>query len=216
MSRESRFREYSMALWRGWPRCGVFVVAIASFLGCDLDGASSADAVWGIHGTRDGWLHKPRVAAFDADDNLYIADLTDRIQVFDRDGKYLRGWRTPALNVDGPSGLTVDRYGRILVADTHFYRVLVYSPAGEILFQLGDGIQGTEKGRFGYATDVVIDKAGNFYVSEYGENDRIQVFSAAGKWLRQWGGRTVYAQARRILEAACHGHRRPGPHLRRR
>ena len=35
---------------------------------------------------------------------------------------------------------------------------------------------------------MVIDQAGNFYVAEYGENDRIQVFSPEGKWLRQWGG----------------------------
>ena len=128
------------------------------------------------------------MAAFDADDHLYLADLTDRIQVFDRDGQYLRGWRTPDFNVDGPSGLTVDRHGRLLVADTHFYRVLVYSPEGELLFQIGDGVQGTTPGRFGYPTDVVIDRAGNFYVAEYGENDRIQVFSPEGKWLRQWGG----------------------------
>jgi DNA-binding beta-propeller fold protein YncE len=156
--------------------------------GCDLLDGSAPEAVWGIHGTRDGWLHKPRVAAFDAEDHLYLADLTDRIQVFDRDGKFLRAWRTPALNVDGPSGLTVDRYGRVLVADTHFYRVLVYDRQGRILMQIGDGVQGTTPGRFGYPTDVVIDRAGNFYVSEYGENDRIQVFSPEGKWLRQWGG----------------------------
>lgn len=156
--------------------------------GCDELGGSSADLVWGVHGTKPGWLHKPRVAAFDKDDHLYLCDLTDRIQVFDRDGKYLRGWRTPDLNIDGPSGLTVDRLGRLLVADTHFYRILVYSTTGALLFQLGDGVQGTTPGRFGYPTDVVIDKAGNFYVAEYGENDRIQVFSPEGKWLRQWGG----------------------------
>ena len=77
--------------------------------GCDELGGSRPELVWGIHGTKPGWLHKPRVAAFDAEDHLYLADLTDRIQVFDRDGKYLRGWRTPDFNVDGPSGLTVDR-----------------------------------------------------------------------------------------------------------
>ena len=146
------------------------------------------DLVWGIHGTRPGYLQKPRAATFDAEDHLYLCDLTDRIQVFDRDGHYLRGWRTPALNIDGPSGLTVDRLGRLLVADTHFYRILVYSNEGKILRQLGDGVQGTTPGRFGYPTDVVIDRAGNFYVAEYGENDRIQVFSPDGKWLRQWGG----------------------------
>ncbi len=156
--------------------------------GCDVPARTAPDLVWGLHGVNPGHLHKPRAAAFDAQDHLFLADLTDRIQVFDRDGNYLRGWPTPDFNVDGPSGLTVDRFGRLLVADTHLYRVLVYSPTGEVLLQIGDGVQGTTPGRFGYPTDVVIDRAGNFYVSEYGENDRIQVFSPEGKWLRQWGG----------------------------
>lgn len=161
---------------------------LVGMTGCGDLGAARPERVWGVHGTKPGWLHKPRVAAFDADDRLYVADLTDRIQVFDRDGTFVRSWRTPDFNVDGPSGLTVDRQGRLLVADTHFYRILVYSREGELLFQIGDGVQGATPGRFGYPTDVVTDKAGNFYVSEYGENDRIQVFSPDGVWLRQWGG----------------------------
>jgi DNA-binding beta-propeller fold protein YncE len=169
-------------------RLAALGVLLAGAAGCDLKGRSSPELVWGVHGVKPGHLHKPRAAAFDAEDHLYLADLTDRIQVFDRDGHFVRSWRTPEFNVDGPSGLTIDRQGRLLVADTHFYRVLVYSAAGEPLFQLGDGVQGTTPGRFGYPTDVVIDREGNFYVSEYGENDRIQVFSPEGKWLRQWGG----------------------------
>lgn len=168
-----------------WAAAGLLLAGAA---GCDLASRSAPELVWGVHGVKPGRLHKPRVAAFDAEDHLYLADLTDRIQVFDRDGQFLRSWRTPEFNVDGPSGLTVDRHGRLLVADTHFYRVLVYSPRGELSFQIGDGVQGTTPGRFGYPTDVVIDREGNFYVSEYGENDRIQVFSPEGKWLRQWGG----------------------------
>jgi DNA-binding beta-propeller fold protein YncE len=156
--------------------------------GCELPARSAPEAVWGVHGIKPGRLHKPRAAAFDGEDHLYLADLTDRIQVFDRDGQFLRGFRTPDFNVDGPSGLTIDRLGRLLVADTHFYRVLVYSRTGEILFQVGDGVQGTTPGRFGYPTDVVIDRAGLFYISDYGENDRIQVFSPEGQWIRQWGG----------------------------
>lgn len=175
-----------------WDKLGrllTFVAPLAILVaGCDEFGNSEPEAVWGVHGTKPGWLHKPRVAAFDGSDYLYLCDLTDRIQVFDRDGRFVRCWRTPALNVDGPSGLTIDREGRLLVADTHFYRILVYSTEGKLLFQLGDGVQGTTPGRFGYPTDVVTDRAGNFYVAEYGENDRIQVFSPEGKWLRQWGG----------------------------
>ena len=163
--------------------------AVATMGGCDVSRRVAARPGLGDprHPARAGCTSRGWRRST-PDDHLYIADLTDRIQVFDRDGKYLRGWRTPDFNVDGPSGLTVDRYGRLLVADTHFYRVLVYSPEGELLFQIGDGVQGTTPGRFGYPTDVVIDRAGNFYVAEYGENDRIQVFSPEGKWLRQWGG----------------------------
>jgi len=181
--------------WRSVPRRGggIFLLGLAGFIlvahpGCDLPDRSAPDLVWGVHGVKYGHLHKPRAAAFDAQDHLFLADLTDRIQVFDRDGTYLRGWRTPEFNVDGPSGLTIDRLGRLLVADTHFYRVLVYAGAGDLVSQIGDGVQGSTPGRFGYPTDVVIDRAGNFYVAEYGENDRIQVFSPEGKWLRQWGG----------------------------
>lgn len=169
-------------------RCLLAALSLVALPACDEPGGPAPELVWGIHGTKAGWLHKPRVAAFDGDDHLYVADLTDRIQVFDRDGNFLRGWRTPDFNVDGPSGLTVDRNGRLLVADTHFYRVLVYSREGNLLFQIGDGVQGATPGRFGYPTDVVTDRAGNFYVAEYGENDRIQVFSPEGTWLRQWGG----------------------------
>jgi DNA-binding beta-propeller fold protein YncE len=172
----------------GIPLLFAVALLLLAHGGCDPRAHSAPELVWGVHGVKSGHLHKPRVAAFDAHDHLFLADLTDRIQVFDRDGTYLRGWRTPEFNVDGPSGLTVDRFGRLLVADTHFYRVLVYSRTGDLIFQIGDGIQGSTPGRFGYPTDVVIDRAGNFYVAEYGENDRIQVFSPEGKWLRQWGG----------------------------
>ena len=152
----SCLRQHDVKSWPwsripGMTRASCTLAAVCLSLlqaGCDIRERSAPDLIWGVHGTKPGWLHKPRVAAFDAHDQLYIADLTDRIQVFDRDGVYLRGWRAPAFNVDGPSGLTVDRYGRVLVADTHFYRVLVYSDQGELLFQIGDGVQATTPGRF--------------------------------------------------------------------
>ena len=165
-------------------------ISLASLAGCSGASASGSapDLIWGVHGTKDGWLHLPRAATFDAEDQLYIADLTDRIQVFDRDGNFLRSWRTPSLNIDGPNGLTIDRLGRLLVADTHFYRILIYDRKGTLLGQIGDGVQGEEPGRFVYATDVATDSKGNFVVAEYGNSDRIQVFDRDGKFVRQWGG----------------------------
>lgn len=173
---------------RGLLRSVSSAAAVLPFSGCGNFASDRPDVVWGIRGSRPGWLSKPRVAAFDADDNLFIADLTDRVQVFNRDGKYLRHWNMPALNVDGPSGLTVDRLGRVLVADTHFYRIMIYDRQGNLIQQVGSGVQGYSPGLFGYPTDAVIDSQGLIYVSEYGDNDRIQVFSPEGAWIRQWGG----------------------------
>jgi streptogramin lyase len=73
------------------------------------------------------------------------------------------------------------------VPDTHYFRVLVYSPSGELLETLG-GKFGTAPGEFGWVTDVVEDSKGNWYTSEYGEYDRIQKFSPTREFLLEWGG----------------------------
>ena len=124
----------------------------------------------------------------DADDRLYIVDMTARIQVYDAAGNYLRGWQTP-VHVNGrPTGISIGRDGRILVADTHYFRVLSYTPTGELIeSRTIGGEHGHEPGQFGFVTDAVEDAAGNVYVSEYGEFDRIQKFSPSGKFLKQWG-----------------------------
>ena len=128
--------------------------------------------------------------AIDDLNQLYIVDKTGRIQVFTREGQYLRGWRTPEIEFGKPSGLSFDRQGNLLVADTHYHRVLVYTPAGKMLDQrtLG-GKAGHGPGEFNFVTDAVQDSQGNYYVAEYGEFDRIQKFSPAGEFVMQWGGR---------------------------
>lgn len=128
--------------------------------------------------------------AIDVNDQLYIVDMTARIQVFDVDGNYIRGWQTPEHTNGRPTGLTISTTdGNLLVADTHYNRVLTYTPTGELLTQatLG-GTLGQGPGEFGLISDVVRDAANNFYISEYGEWDRIQKLSPAGKFITQWGG----------------------------
>ena len=146
-------------------------------------------AVWGRRGVGPGRLHRPRAIAVDDREHVYIVDMLARIQVFDRDGKFLRGWRTPVSDNGRPTGLSIDRDGNLIVADTHYFRVLFYTPSGQLLEQrtLG-GIAGREPGQFGFITDCVQDSLGNYYVSEYGEFDRIQKFDRDGQFLMQWGG----------------------------
>ena len=49
------------------------------------------------------------------------------------------------------------------------------------------GTWGPGPGQFHFVTDCVQDPAGNFYVSEYGEYDRIQKFTPDHHFLFQWG-----------------------------
>ena len=123
----------------------------------------------------------------DCVDRIYIVDKTARIQVFDTEGNPLSGWRTPAWETGKPTGLSIGSDGNLLVADTHYYRLLVYSPQGELLKTIG-GTLGQSPGEFGQVTDAVQDSQGNYYVAEKGEYDRIQKFSPDGKFLLQWGG----------------------------
>ena len=149
----------------------------------------TADHIWGVRGITDGRFQKPRAVAIDEEDRLYIVDMTARVQVFDSDGQYLRGWKTPVSKNGRPSGLSFDRSGRLLVADTHYYRMLVYDSHGTLIpdSTIG-GVMGQSPGEFGFVTDAVQDSRGNFYVSEYGDFDRVQKFSPEGQFLLQWGG----------------------------
>jgi DNA-binding beta-propeller fold protein YncE len=127
--------------------------------------------------------------AIDGEDQLYIVDMTARIQVFDRDGNFMRVWQTPQWKNGKPTGLSFNRDGNLLVADTHYFRMLVYTPEGKLLpEQTIGGTPGRGPGQFGLVTDAVQDSKGNYYIAEYGQYDRIQKFSRDGRFLLQWGG----------------------------
>lgn len=145
------------------------------------------ELVWGQRGVREGDFVKPRAAAIDANDHLYIVDFTARIQVFDRDGHYLdHCWTTPDYRNGRPSGLSMDRDGNLIVSDSHYHCFRIYTPAGVELRRFG-GEAGTAPGQLGYISDVVQDGDGNYYVAEFGENQRISKLDAEGRFLKCWG-----------------------------
>jgi len=165
-------------------------LAAVALSGCTRDSRSTGtlEKTWGRLGIGEGRLQKPRAMAIDAQDRLYIVDMTARIQVFSADGEYVRGWRTPTRRNGRPSGLTIDCDGLVLVADTHYFRVLCFTPEGRLLpDRTIGGTNGSEPGQFGFVTDAVRDSRKNMYIAEYGEFDRVQKFSPAGRFLLQWG-----------------------------
>jgi sugar lactone lactonase YvrE len=165
----------------------LFALVAAAGCGDESYSVGRLEKVWGRRGISEGRFQKPRAIAIDAQDRLYIVDMTARIQVFDCEGNFLRAWQTPVHTAGRPTGLSIDRQGRVLVADTHYYRVLVYSQTGELLKVIG-GQQGNKPGEFGLVTDAIEDSQGNLYIAEYGDFDRIQKFAPDGAFLLEWGG----------------------------
>jgi len=155
--------------------------------GCGGAGAEP-ELVFGKRGVQGGEFVKPRAIAIDKDDRIFIVDYTARIQAFDRQGKFLGiSFTTPDYRNGRPSGLGIGRDGNLLVCDSHYNCLRIYTPEGKPVRVLG-GKLGTEPGQLGYVSDVVQDQAGNFYLSEFGETERISKFDEAGKFLQCWGG----------------------------
>ena len=151
------------------------------------DSAQHAVVVFDIPGRRffrigeadPGSLVMPLGLYLDAKSNLYVVDGSAKhVQVYDRDGKFLRTLGGPDL-FSKPSGIAVDAAGsRIYVVDTggvqtQDHRVRVFDAvSGKHLFDFGK--RGKEPGEFNLPRDVTIGKDGLLYVVD-GGNFRVQV-----------------------------------------
>ncbi len=155
--------------------------------GCDRS-HSEPELTWGRKGVQDGDFVKPRAVAIDRYDHLYIVDFTARIQVYDRDGRYLGPtWTTPDYRNGRPSGPAHRPRGQS--ASQRFSLQLlrrIYTPDGKELRKIG-GEAGTGPGQFGYISDAVQDEDGFFYVAEFGENQRISKLDPDGNFVKSWG-----------------------------
>ena len=175
---------------------GIAGATTLAMSGCVPQGSSPIpQLVWGRRGMSNGRFLKPRAMTIDDSDHLYIVDTTGRIQVFDSDGTFQRVWKTPQTENGRPTGMAfeskagLDQSPKLLVADTHYYRMLVYRPDGSMVEEewIG-GTSGHSPGEFAFVTDAVCDKHGNYYIGEYGSSDRIQKFAPNGEFMTQWGG----------------------------
>lgn len=153
-------------------------------MGCG-DGGKPLE-VWCETGTGKQQTVYPRGICYSKQDNtFFIVDRMARIQHLDSHGRWLNEWRMAEHTRGKPIGLTVGPDGNVYVADTHYGRVMVFTPGGELVRSFGS--EGRGPGQFIYPTDVGFDRAGRVYVSEYGDNDRIQVFDAGGGYVGAFG-----------------------------
>jgi DNA-binding beta-propeller fold protein YncE len=166
-------------------RFGLFAfLPLLLLTGCG--GGTEPDEIWLETGTGPGYTVYPRAITYDpASDSFYIVDRIAHVQRLDRDGKHLADWEMPEQKIGKPVGLSVGPDGNVYVPDTHYQRIIVYTPAGQEVRRWGSS--GTGPGQFIYPTDVAFDAQGRVFVSEYGDNDRIQVFDPQGNYLYHFG-----------------------------
>lgn len=175
--------------------CWTMLLAVIGIMAA-LPGCGSVDAdnvppletqiMFGSAGRALGQFYYPRGAAVDFErERVYVIDRTQRIQQYSLRGEPQRSWSIPDHEMGLPTGITLAEDGRLFVADTHYFRVLVYDPDANELMRFGE--YGTQPGQFIYTTHVALGKDGRIYVSESGGNDRVQVFSETGEFLFAFG-----------------------------
>jgi len=172
----------------------IITIAASALIACSDRSASRPGqplipiVTFGEPGTQPGQFAYPRAMDF-ALGSLWVVDKTSRIQRLDpATGDCLAFWRTPAMDLGKPTGITVEADGDdalVWVADTHYHRVLLYRLAGgdtEPTLEAQFGSFGRGPGEFIYPTDVALlrdpqtHELLRIYVSEYGGNDRVSAF----------------------------------------
>jgi iron(III) transport system ATP-binding protein len=172
--------------------------------------------VLGSLGDSPGRFMYPRVIDVGAD-GLWVIDRSARIQRIDTNtGACLGYTRMPDFTLGKPTGLAVApgplddnswASELLYIADTHYHRVVVAKPPPVSRDPRGTpespftmvrtfGSYGRGPGQLYYPTDVAVlvndttpaqPRIDRIYVSEYGGNDRINVFDSSGAFLFSFG-----------------------------
>ena len=173
-----------------WLTLSIAFVACAMALpGCDGESEPPDEAkilaAFGQCGRGQGQFIYPRAIDIASDGSLFIVDKTGRIQRFGPKGDFLDTIEMPLVETGKPTGLTIAPNGNLYVADTHYFRIVIFSPEGKFVDEFGKF--GEQDGCFIYPTDVAFSQDGRIFVSEYGGNDRISVFTEQGGFLHCFG-----------------------------
>ncbi len=154
-------------------------------------------------GSGRGQFNQPRGVGVNlGDGSIYVVDSANgRVQRFEAGGGFSGAWGGPETNVTftvtaeglGPTGVEVGFDGLIYVADTWGHRIVVLNADGQVVREFGaygdtmdDPDASTLTGLFFGPRDIAISGT-EIYVADTG-NERVQVFTPDGTFIRSWGG----------------------------
>ena len=145
---------------------------------------------FGTRGSGPGQFVDPRGVAVDDEGNILVTDSNNhRIQKFTNDGQFLT-----SVGTEGTGPLQF-RSPRDVAFNTHNKKVYVVDNGNDCIQVLNSdltfsniigGKRGSKSGELYYPWGVACDSTGNVYVAD-SANNRIQVFTASGKFLRKFG-----------------------------
>ena len=133
-------------------------------------------------GSRPGQFNRPEGLCVDAQDRLYVADSCNhRIQVFSRDGNFIREHGRAGKGkgeLSYPYDICVDAAGRQYVCEFGNSRIQIFDAQDQPIEIIGG--PGAEPGQFSNPWGVALDSAGNLYVAD-SLNHRVQKFIRSPK-----------------------------------
>jgi DNA-binding beta-propeller fold protein YncE len=140
----------------------------------------------------------PRAVVVDARNRLFVIDRSGWMQRLAPDGTPEKRWRLPAWDNGTPTSLKIHPGdGNLWVADTHYARILIYTPDGDLVRMFGE--QGDGPGQMIFPTDLAFDGQGNVYVTEYGVRVRVIKFTEAGQFVEEWNPRDPATNAELLM-----------------
>jgi ABC-type Fe3+ transport system permease subunit/DNA-binding beta-propeller fold protein YncE len=162
----------------------------------------------GTRGVGVGQFNKPRSLALDTKDNLYVVDMTGRIQKFSPGGKFILQWQMPQTELGKPKGMGRDLDGNIIVVEPHYQRINVFSPEGRLLSQWGR--KGTNVGQFTLPRGAAVNSHNEIYVSEYTAMERVQRFQLPPRQAQTPASTNVLRDMPEVLNAFGKAGNAPG------
>ena len=146
-----------------------------------LTGAHLFD--FGKRGSENGEFNLARDAAVAPDGRVYVVDTGNfRVQVFDRDGKFLKAFgsvgRQPG-SFARPREIAIDREGRVYVSDAAFGNLQIFDAEGGLLLHIGERSERDQPARYMLPSGIAVDRDGRIYMAdEYFR--RVDVYRPAG------------------------------------